>query len=63
VQSEKYHTALLDREADQCRRDQFEAAGYEFVEVTDVELWSDPDVARRRVADAARRLRARRSAS
>jgi very-short-patch-repair endonuclease len=52
VQSEKYHSALLDVEADSRRRDALERAGFIVVEVTDVELWTAPAVARARVVDA-----------
>ncbi len=62
VQSEKYHTALCDQLADRARRERFEAAGYAFVEITDVELWTAPQAVRSRVETAARRLRAARSA-
>jgi len=62
VQSEKFHTALLDRVADERRRAGLEAAGYTVVEVTEEELWCTPEVARDRVASAVRKLRAHRQA-
>jgi very-short-patch-repair endonuclease len=57
VQSAKYHSALLDRVADDARRAQLERDGFTVVEITDHELWTDPDAARHRVADEVRRLR------
>jgi hypothetical protein len=43
VQSERYHSALLDRAADDARRARLEAAGFTVVEITDVELWTPGD--------------------
>jgi very-short-patch-repair endonuclease len=45
VQSERYHTALLDRAADAVRKANLEAAGFVVVEVWDTWVWHD----RRRV--------------
>ena len=63
VQSERYHSALLDADADRIRRETFERDGYRFVEISDVELWSHPVVARDRVAREVGLLRAQRAAS
>jgi very-short-patch-repair endonuclease len=57
VQSEKFHTALLDRQADDLRRRRLEDDGFVVVEITDEEVWCAPDVARRRVAEALRSMR------
>lgn len=62
VQSEKYHTALLDRVADEKRRAGLERAGFTVVEITEEELWGAPEIAWERVAVAVRRLRAQRQA-
>jgi hypothetical protein len=52
VQSEKYHSALTDRRADDARREALENDGFVVVEITDVQVWTAPDVARQRVATA-----------
>ena len=64
VQSERYHTALVDQAADAARRAQLEADGFEVVEVCDREVWHEPQVVRDRVGQAWIRLghRLRRSA-
>ena len=54
VQSEMYHSALLDVEHDRLRRERLEQAGFAFVEVTDVEVWTRPDVVVTRVRAALR---------
>ena len=59
VQSEKYHSALLDRVADAARIAKLECEGFVVVEVTDTELWQRPDDARHRVAAGLARARAR----
>jgi very-short-patch-repair endonuclease len=65
VQSERYHTALADKEADARRIAALRAAGYVVVEVTDVELFAAPGVVLDRVwaaileAEANVRARAR----
>lgn len=41
VQSERYHTALLDKAADARRREALESAGFRVVEVPDTWLWYD----------------------
>jgi hypothetical protein len=57
VQSEKYHSALLDVEADGRRKEALMQAGFVVVEVTDVELWTTPAIARARVAEGLVRVR------
>ncbi|MCU1380903.1 MAG: hypothetical protein JWN29_3886 [Acidimicrobiales bacterium] len=52
VQSEKYHTALVDKAADTARKARLEAAGFVVVEVWDVEVWHHPDVVRERIRSA-----------
>jgi hypothetical protein len=52
VQSERHHAALSDRSADRERIEQLRAAGYAVVEVTDVEVWTQPDLVIARVAAA-----------
>jgi very-short-patch-repair endonuclease len=42
IQSEAYHSALLDREADRRRREALEAAGFVVLELTDEQVWSRP---------------------
>jgi very-short-patch-repair endonuclease len=42
VQSESYHTALCDKEADAIRRAKLEADGFWFLEVWDVDVWTRP---------------------
>jgi very-short-patch-repair endonuclease len=56
VQSERYHSALLDRAADDARRAQLEDDGFVVVEVTDVELWHHSDVVLDRLRTAIRGL-------
>ena len=56
VQSEKYHSALLDVSADAVRRASLEASGFTVVEVTDTELWTRPHVAVERVRAARAQL-------
>jgi very-short-patch-repair endonuclease len=59
VQSEKYHTSLVDRAADAARRARLAAAGFEVVEVWDTDIWHHPDAVRDRIRAAVRRLRSR----
>lgn len=63
IQSERFHSALCDREADRVRIARLDAAGYEVVEVTDVEVWTRPRVAVERVAAAVRRAEVRQAES
>lgn len=55
VQSERYHSALLDREADEARVMKLESDGFVVEQVTDVQAWQHPS----EVADAVRRGRAK----
>ena len=57
VQSEQYHSALLDREADAVRRAKLKDDGFEVVEVWDTQVWSDPAEVVARVRLAQLRLR------
>ena len=54
VQSERYHSALVDREADRQRLEALRANGFEVLEVTDTLIWSDPAEVIRRVTTALR---------
>jgi very-short-patch-repair endonuclease len=42
VQSERYHSALVDRSADVARIRGLRAAGFIVVEIWDTEVWSTP---------------------
>ncbi|MEX1271398.1 MAG: DUF559 domain-containing protein, partial [Acidimicrobiia bacterium] len=55
IQSERYHTALTDREADQRRKQRLENAGFTVVEVWDSELFTNPGIVVDRVLTAIRR--------
>jgi very-short-patch-repair endonuclease len=55
IQSERYHTSLSDREADNERRVRLEAAGFTVVEVWDNEIFQQPAVVLDRVAQAIHR--------
>jgi very-short-patch-repair endonuclease len=50
VQSERFHRSLIDAQLDAQRIDRLTRAGFEVVEVTDVEVWHQPDVVVRKVA-------------
>lgn len=52
IQSERYHTALTDRQADEARRKRLERAGYTVVEVWDSELFTNPGMVVDRVRGA-----------
>ena len=56
IQSERYHTSLTDHAADAVRRSRLEEAGYHVVEVWDSEIFHQPAVVVRRVADAVRAI-------
>jgi very-short-patch-repair endonuclease len=43
LQSEAYHSSLVDRRADQRRIASLEAAGFVVVEITDTMVWTSPD--------------------
>jgi hypothetical protein len=55
VQSERYHSALLDVVADEARIKQLEADGFVVAQVTDAQAWQHPT----EVVDAVRRGRAK----
>ena len=55
VQSEAYHLALTDREADAARRAELEAAGWTWVEVWDRDVWAAPQRVVEAVLDGIRR--------
>ncbi len=57
VQSERYHTALLDRAADALRRERLRAAGFATVEVWDTWAWHDKARVIAEVRDGLHRLR------
>ena len=42
IQSEKYHTALCDHDADRRRIAKLEADGFVVLEITDLMVWSQP---------------------
>ena len=56
VQSERYHTALTDRDADETRKARLEGAGFTVVEVWDSELFTNPGIVVDRVLGAIRRI-------
>jgi len=58
VQSEMYHSALVDKEHDARRLADLRAAGFEVVEVTDTQAWHRPDEVVAAVRSARLRLRA-----
>lgn len=57
VQSERYHAALLDSQADRRRLSDLVAAGDAVVEVWDIEVWHRPDDVVAVLRDARRALR------
>lgn len=61
VQSERFHSSLIDRQLDARRIDRLERAGFVVVEVTDTQVWHKPhellDAVRDGRRRAARRLR------
>ena len=56
VQSERYHSALVDKQHDERRLAALRAAGFEVVEVTDWELFHRPDDVVAKIRSARRRL-------
>jgi very-short-patch-repair endonuclease len=50
IQSERYHTALVDKATDAARRAKLEAAGFIVVEVWDTDVWHRPQLVNERVA-------------
>lgn len=63
VQSERYHSALLDRAADARRVAQLEVEGFIVVEVSDTMLWQHPAEAAALVRAALARAALQRAAS
>jgi very-short-patch-repair endonuclease len=59
VQSERYHTALLDRAHDAERRARLARGGFQVVEVWDAAIWHDRRAVVRSVGQVERRLRRR----
>jgi very-short-patch-repair endonuclease len=57
VQSEEFHSALVDREHDERRLDALRDAGFEVLEVTDKEVWYEPLRVLAAVREARERLR------
>lgn len=58
IQSERYHTSLVDRAADARRRERLEAAGLQVIEIWDVDVFHRPTSVRDAIAAAERRCRA-----
>ena len=58
VDSERYHTALTDQAADAARRLRLEQAGFQVVQVPEIEIWHRPAAAVERVRAARWRARA-----
>jgi Protein of unknown function (DUF559) len=56
VQSETFHSALVDKEHDAQRVVALRAAGFEVVEVTDKQVWHEPDVVVAKVRAARRNV-------
>lgn len=54
VQSERYHSALIDRAADAARKARLEALGFVVVEVWDTDIWYRPDLVIAKVRAAVR---------
>jgi hypothetical protein len=58
VQSERFHSSLVDQQLDAERVDRLEAAGFVVVQVTDVEVWHHPRDVLHAVLDGRRRAAA-----
>jgi very-short-patch-repair endonuclease len=54
IQSERYHTALTDTQADEARLAALRDAGFEVVEITEYQVWHRPDDVVRLIEDAHR---------
>ena len=54
IQSERYHSALTDKQADEARLAALRDAGFEVVEITENQVWHHPDKVVRLVEDARR---------
>jgi very-short-patch-repair endonuclease len=59
IQSERFHTALVDQVADAARRASLEAAGFDVVEVWDTDVWHRPQLVNERIRDNRFRLHRR----
>jgi very-short-patch-repair endonuclease len=59
IQSERYHTALTDKQADEARLAALRDAGFEVVEITEYQVWHRPDDVVRLIEDAHRACRLR----
>jgi len=57
IQSERHHTALVDVVADERRRKQLDADGYEVVELTDDDVWARPWLVAQRTHEGIERVR------
>jgi very-short-patch-repair endonuclease len=56
VQSERFHASLVDRQLDAGRIERLVAAGFEVVEVTDVDVWQRPQTVVARISGGIARL-------
>jgi hypothetical protein len=56
IQSERYHTALVDKIADATRRAKLEAAGFHVVEIWDVDVWHRPQLVNDTISAAYRQV-------
>jgi very-short-patch-repair endonuclease len=54
IQSERYHTALTDTQADEVRSAALRDAGFEVIEITEHQVWHRPDEVVRLIEDARR---------
>ncbi len=54
VQSERFHTSMLDQQLDSARRDRLDAAGFTVLELTDDEVWHRAQDVVAKVAEALR---------
>ena len=52
IQSERYHSALVDQVADAARRASLEAAGFDVIEVWDTDVWHRPQLVSERIRNA-----------
>lgn len=55
VQSERFHSSLIDKQMDALRIERLEQAGFVVVEVTDVQVWHRPHELLAVVRDGRRR--------
>lgn len=59
IDSERYHSALIDKEDDRRQTKEFEAAGFTVLRFTDFQIWYCPEEVTEPVGDARRALPAR----